>query len=132
VELEEPAVGDSRRRVLLVEDEPLIRSMLAEELRAEGYVVVEAGSAAEALAFMSADQGVDLVFSDIHLAGDLNGLQLAERIQALVPSLPIILTSGNPPPVNLSRYGRFIAKPYAIEEAVKLVADAISGEDSLG
>ena len=57
--------------ILVVEDEVLVRVLVAEELRLAGFSVIEAGRADEALTFIKADEQVDLVFSDIRMPGSL-------------------------------------------------------------
>jgi CheY-like chemotaxis protein len=117
----EPEAERRPPRVLLVEDEPLVRLLLAEELREAGLTVVEAGSASEALQFLAVADPVDVVVTDIQMPGGMDGLELADRIRQQHPAIPIVLTSGNPPPVNLSRVGPFLMKPYALNEAVQVV-----------
>jgi CheY-like chemotaxis protein len=109
-----------RPSVLVVEDEPLVRSLVAELLRVEDIVVIEASNAAEALAYLSTGQPVDLVFTDIRMPG-MSGVELAAVIRARFPGVRIILTSGDAGPVNLNEFGSFIAKPYPVQEAVEMV-----------
>jgi CheY-like chemotaxis protein len=116
----EPIAQRRPARVLLVEDEPLVRMLLADELRAAGLVVVEAASGPEALSFLAADQ-VDIVVTDIQMPGGLDGLALANQVRRRFPELPIVLASGNPPPLDLSQVGPFLMKPYALHEAVRIV-----------
>jgi CheY-like chemotaxis protein len=66
--------------VLLVEDEPLVRMLLAEELREAGLSVVEAGDAGEALSFLSATDQIDIVVTDIQMPGDMDGRELARDL----------------------------------------------------
>jgi CheY-like chemotaxis protein len=94
----DPEAQVVKPRILIVEDEVLIRAYLSEELRDAGFAVIEAAHAEEALSYLKAGEKVDLVFSDIHMPGSFNGLELARRLRDLHPSLPIILTSGNPGP----------------------------------
>jgi len=117
----EPKAEKRPARVLLVEDEPLVRMLLAEELRAAGLTVVEAGSASEALSFLAVTDQVDLVVTDIQMPGGMDGLEMADHIRQNHPAVPIVVTSGNPPPVNLSRVGPFLMKPYALRQAVEVV-----------
>jgi DNA-binding response OmpR family regulator len=63
--------------VLLVEDELLIRIMLADELRAHGFNVLEAQDAEEALAFLQSQVPIGLVVADVQLPGSMNGMALA-------------------------------------------------------
>lgn len=81
--------------ILIVEDEVLIRFTLADYLRDCGFHVVEAADAGEAIALLQASETViDLVFSDVHMPGELDGFGLARWVRSAMPGLPIILTSG--------------------------------------
>jgi two-component system, response regulator PdtaR len=93
----QPRLQPRTARILVVEDEVLIRAVIAEELRLAGFSVIEAGRADEALTYIKAGEQVDLIFSDIQTPGSLNGLQLAEALRDQYPDIPVILTSGNAP-----------------------------------
>lgn len=112
-----PQRGDGR--VLLIEDEVLLRSALAEELRAAGLTVIEAVSADEAWAYLQADGRVDLIFSDICMPGSMDGIEFAGRVRDRHPGLPIILTSGNLQPALRDGFVEFLPKPYAFAKAVE-------------
>ena len=79
-------------RILVVEDEPLIRFGIAEALRDLGASVVEAASADEAWQFLLTDS-VDVVFTDHRMPGSLLGNQLALRIRRQFPAIKVVLTS---------------------------------------
>jgi CheY-like chemotaxis protein len=81
--------------VLVVEDEALIRSAVAEYLRISGNSVVEAANAAEAIAVFAAGVPIDVVFSDIHMPGTMDGFGLARWISHHHPGINVVLTSGN-------------------------------------
>jgi CheY-like chemotaxis protein len=83
------------RVILVVEDEWVVRAAIAEELRGAGWQVLEASSAEDAIALDEAGQRIDILFTDIQLAGGLSGWDLAEHFRALEATLPIIYTSGN-------------------------------------
>ena len=117
------------RRVLLVEDELLLRVVVAEEMRAAGLTVIEASSADEAWSYLTAGGQADIVVSDIHMPGSLDGRLLATRLQARDPALPVILTSGNAGPVPLPHTALFIPKPYRIAD---LVAHTLNRLESAG
>ena len=61
----QPQLRPRAARILVVEDEALIRVLIAEELRLEGFRVIEADRADDALTYIKAGEQVDLVFSDI-------------------------------------------------------------------
>ncbi|QDX28183.1 response regulator [Sphingomonas suaedae] len=107
--------------VLVVEDEPFLRSLLADELRDVGFTVVEAANADEALAYAQVNRNIDLVFSDIQMPGSMNGIALAASLRAANPALPVILTSGNIVPDTVTQLSAFVPKPYRLAEAVSLV-----------
>lgn len=106
--------------VLVVEDEVLIRVLIADELRAEGFSVVEAATADEAMSYFQAGVQVDLVLSDIATPGALSGVDLVQRLRAEAPNLPTVLTSGASPGVHEA--DAFLPKPYDVRQAVLLVA----------
>jgi signal transduction histidine kinase/CheY-like chemotaxis protein len=91
--------------VLLVEDSPEIRTRVRELLCDEGHSVIEAASAAEAAALATID-GLGLVLSDIHLAGDETGLALAQRLAAHHPGLALGLMTSLPEDDPLHRAAR--------------------------
>jgi two-component system, response regulator PdtaR len=119
-----PQVGELR--VLVVEDEMLIRIAVAEELRAAGLRVVETVTADEAWSYLQAGGQADLVFTDICLPGSMDGLEFARRVKAHYPDLNIILTSGNDQHMAMDGLGHFLPKPYAIDHAVKLILASLN------
>ena len=113
------------RRVLVVDDEPLIRAVMAEALTDEGFEVTEASSGDDALNLVL-DDGFDLLLTDIHMSGQLDGLALAAQARRVDPDLPIIVVTGRP---EIGRSVRaleprcaLVAKPYT----VATILDAIS------
>jgi two-component system, response regulator PdtaR len=117
-------------RILVVEDEVLVRVLVAEELRLAGFSVIEAGLADEALTFIKADEQVDLVFSDIRMPGSLNGLQLAQILRDRYPDIPVILTSGNAFPEHIGIVEAFVPKPYEVTEIIALISEILAEKSS--
>jgi two-component system, response regulator PdtaR len=85
----QPLLLPRTARILVVEDEVLIRALIAEELRLEGFSVIEADRADDALTYINAGDQVDLVFSDIQTPGSLDGLQLAEIVRDNYPDIGV-------------------------------------------
>ncbi len=101
-------------RLLLVEDEFLIRLTLSETLVDDGFEVVEAEDGGAALALLAQQQPIALMLTDIQLPGALDGHALAERARSTRPDLPVIFMSGRPPDAPpASRLDTYVSKPYS-------------------
>jgi two-component system, response regulator PdtaR len=108
--------------VLLVEDEVLIRLMLADELRSHGFQVLEASDAAEALAILQSSLPVHLLFTDIRMPGDMDGVALAKAAHARFPQVKSIIGSSARPEQSIEDFAdAFLAKPYDLRVLVKQV-----------
>jgi CheY-like chemotaxis protein len=83
--------------VLVVEDEFFVRCSVADGLRDAGYAVVEATSGEEAITFCKSEMAIDMLFTDINLAGPTSGWDVAECFRTDRPSVPIRV---------------FVSKPY--------------------
>lgn len=89
-----PRTSAGPARILVVEDNDLVRSFACSQLQGWGYEVLTAEHGAAALALLESGERVDLVFSDVVMPGGMSGLALAGQINARWPQLPILLTSG--------------------------------------
>lgn len=114
-------------RVLAVDDEPAIGAMLRRLLRADGHAVDYATSATDALERLTAEN-YDVVVSDLTLGGELDGLDLAERVRRGWPAVRFVLASGS---VDLDlRNARergaraILQKPYQLDELRRALGDA--------
>ena len=87
--------ADLPKTVLIVEDEVLIRWVIAEHLRECGYRVIEAGSGDEALDILRRTAlSIDVVFSDVRMPGAIDGFALAQWVRRQRPAIKVVLTSG--------------------------------------
>jgi CheY-like chemotaxis protein len=114
-----------RAHVLLVEDEEIIRLLLAEELRSHGLEVIQAASADEAWDVLESGTEVDLVFSDVAMPGSMSGMELLRRVRGAFPHIKRVLTSGNPGPENMAELGLFLQKPFRLETAAIITLSAL-------
>lgn len=111
------SVSSEPLRVLVVEDEFLIRMTLAEALGEEGFEVLEAETGDAALPILRADPRIRLLLTDIQLPGRLNGRALAQQAREHLPKLPIIYMTGRPDPGDLSSpLDVYISKPYTLND----------------
>ena len=116
--------------VLVVEDEILIRLMIAEELRADGFAVIEAASADEAETVLHSTVSIDLMFTDVRMPGRLNGVGLAERARGLRPDLKVVVTSGQAPDWSSSRaIDAFFRKPYNVAQVIERIRTLMTGDE---
>lgn len=86
--------GDRAVRVLLAEDEFLIRLDVAETLRDLGWHVFEVSTADEGIAIIDGGTQIDLLLSDINMPGERDGSDLARAVRSKLPGAKIVLMSG--------------------------------------
>jgi CheY-like chemotaxis protein len=90
-----PAIAvTGTERVLLVDDDEIVRTTVAMMMEELGYTVIEAESGAEALAILERGEKVDLLFTDVVMPGAINGRRLADRARDLDSNLKVVFTSG--------------------------------------
>ncbi|MET0983759.1 MAG: response regulator [Telluria sp.] len=117
-----PAAGLAPRKVLVVDDERDLADLAQALLCGHGIEARVAYCAREALQILETDPDIDAVFSDVMMPG-MTGLQLAEAIRCLYPSVKIVLTSGFTTPALMAghRSCLYAAKPYRIETVLRLL-----------
>ena len=125
-----PVAGGSET-ILIVEDEPVLRSMARDILEECGYRILEASSGREALDVWNQHaKEIDLLLTDMVMPDGISGADLVEKLLASRPRLKIVFTSGyTADAVNqemLTRTGAsFLSKPYAQAELTKTVRDCL-------
>lgn len=100
--------------VIVVEDEAIIRMDIATSLEDEGFIVLEASNADEAIALLQVHPEIALMFTDIDMPGSMDGLKLAEAVRDRWPPVKIIVASGHRQLSDdlLPIEGKFFSKPY--------------------
>ncbi|MBL6454536.1 response regulator [Belnapia sp. T6] len=112
--------------VLLVEDEALVREIVAEGLYDDGLAVVEAASAEQALAMTETAGAPDVVVTDVNLGTGMSGLALAEEVHRRWPEAGVVIMTGNPAGVQAHTFGeqeRFLTKPFGNARLVSAVRE---------
>jgi CheY-like chemotaxis protein len=118
----EPAPNDSRAGILVVEDDVITRTAISEELREDGYQVIEAANADEALSVLLGPIRVDLVLTDMKMPGRLDGGGLVREIRAQLPYLKVLMVAGQrPEPDVMDLLDGYISKPVTPSRLVSVL-----------
>jgi len=113
-------------RILLVEDEPALREVMAEELRDMGYQVEEANSGVEAV--VSLAKKFDLLLTDIRMAGNVSGWDLAEAARRIQPDIEVIYMTGySAEAPRLVERSAFLMKPCSVDQIVSMLSCCSDG-----
>lgn len=106
-----------KTKVLVVEDEPLIRAVGLDALEEAGYEVIEAKDADEAVRILEMLGEVHVLFTDIRMPGSMDGLALARLVHERWPAMKILVTSGDtlPKTGQIPDDGHFLPKPYRLD-----------------
>lgn len=106
-------------KILVVDDEPLIRLSAIDVARDAGFGTVAAAGAEQAMELLEQTPGISLLFTDIRMAGDEDGLTLAKTVRQRWPDIRVIVTSGHLEGVPSDDGISFLAKPYSPEELTR-------------
>jgi DNA-binding NtrC family response regulator len=108
--------------VLLIEDEALISLMIEDALTEAGFLVHTFSNGRDALAYLAAGGHADVLFTDIDIAGDFDGVELARRIHALRAGISVVYSSGRRSHVENAIAGSaFLPKPFILAQACAAV-----------
>lgn len=117
-------------RVLVVEDQPSVRRVIRRLILRLGYEVVEASDGQEALALLEESPGIDILFTDIVLPGELDGVMLGRAARAAHPDLRVVHTTGyaaDNPLLGVvdESVSSLLRKPVQIEELSRALRSAV-------
>jgi len=128
------SLGDASRvsaTILVVEDEVLVRLMLADGLRETGYTVIEAAGADEALAILQSGTKVHIVFTDINMPGSIDGIGLARIVFSKCPDIDVLMTSAHQGTTELDgRIKGFFPKPYDMQTVLAYIKSLFEMRDA--
>jgi CheY-like chemotaxis protein len=121
-----------KMKILVVEDEPLIRLGLATAIEEAGYQVFEAASAAEAIRRLESDPEIRLLLTDVDMPGGMDGIELAHYVRDRWPPVRLIVISGKVgvKPGELPAGARFVSKPYLEPALLDMVESLVAGGTS--
>jgi CheY-like chemotaxis protein len=116
---------ESRRTILVVDDDEDVLEMATAYLEQQGYRVLHASNGTDGLRILQGDATIDLLFTDIVMPGGMDGFELAHQAKQVRPQLRVLYTSGffkEMPRKDVHVEGDLLPKPWRLahlEEAVK-------------
>ena len=115
--------------VLVVEDEPLVLMSSADFLQDEGFTVLEAATADEAIVLLENNPQISILFTDVDMPGTMDGLKLSAAVRNRWPPVRIVVTSGHRivDITELPDGGVFFSKPYRHHEIAASFRELMSG-----
>jgi DNA-binding response OmpR family regulator len=118
--------------ILLVEDEPHLRTVEAEVLHEAGFWVLEAQDADEAFEILKRREDIRLVLTDVAMPGSLSGFEFARLVALGWPEVGVLVISGKAPPKagDLPPNAVFVPKPVNSKTLVEKVRSIMSGMEA--
>jgi CheY-like chemotaxis protein len=113
------------RIVLVVDDEVFARLFAVQIFLDEGFTVLEAGDAEEGLEVLESNDDVGLLFTDISMPGEMDGLDLIAKVRERHPGVRLVATSGRVLPDRevIPPGGRFLPKPYTAHALMSTIRE---------
>jgi len=115
-------------KILVVEDEPLLRMDLVDNLQDAGFEVLEASNSVEAIEILSEHGEVRLMMTDVDMPGGMDGVKLAAYVRDRWPPLKIIVVSGHRRVSmdDIPAESRFFSKPYDPRRLIKSIHEMLT------
>ena len=121
--------------VLLAEDEPAIRTSIADWLKDCGFSVVAASSGDEAIRLIADGEPLDMLVTDINMPG-ADGFEVARRARLDHPGIAVLFVSGRidllDPSCGGAMRSRFLAKPFRLATLSRVIADMLAAPGPIG
>ncbi|MEX1221120.1 MAG: PAS domain S-box protein [Idiomarina sp.] len=127
-----PLAASTQLTILVVEDETPIRQLAVNYLTSEGFQVLQAEHAAQALEICDTEANIDFLFSDISMPGEHSGIELAEVFAERYPQAGIVLTSGFAEKANTHKKNQgntpypVLPKPYRKDQLIRYIHQVLS------
>jgi two-component system cell cycle sensor histidine kinase/response regulator CckA len=124
----------TKKTIMVVEDEPTLRSLVSKVLERSGYAVIESSSGVAALELFSKTKPhIDLLLTDMVMPDGISGLQLADTLKAQNPGLKVIFTTGYSSELmgkdfQIKEGVNFLQKPYPPQKLVQTVKNGLAAE----
>jgi CheY-like chemotaxis protein len=119
------AIRGKRMKVLVVEDDDLVRMVTVDALEDAGFEVIEATTGEEAMARCE-DRIADVLFTDIMLPGNVTGWDVAEHCRKVDPYLPVVYATGHSfAKPKFVPGSRLLCKPFGPAHVVEVITEAI-------
>ena len=125
---ETPAVPPLQT-ILVVEDEDPVREFVRDALESEGYTILDTADPFEAWQ-MATMRTVHLLLTDVALPR-MNGLELADRVEAASPTAKVLMMSGFTTPRMKASGRTILSKPFSIDALLSAVRESLSGRSAL-
>ncbi len=124
-----PRMKLTKKKVLIVEDEPDVMLTATELFKGMGYDVLTASNGVDAINLISKPGKIDVLFSDVVMPSGVSGIALGRTISKYLPDIKIILCSGYPLPALKEEHGdlegfTFLNKPYRLEDLVRSLTES--------
>jgi CheY-like chemotaxis protein len=110
-----------KAKILVVEDEPLVRMLAVDLVEESGFEALEASNADEAILILERNSDIRILMTDINMPGSMDGLRLAAVVRDRCPPIEIVVVSGKQA-LDLAKLpdrAVFLPKPYDIDKLSK-------------